>query len=264
MSAFDSVFESIKSEARSEAVFTESQINQIIKIDLAIQSDILCKLEELKKKILEKSDLDKLICEIESCKSVIAKLIAFEEKEKEIIEELRCQTAKNTKEIRENEMKIKILESRELRDDRVDDIMAKLSNFATQKEIDQLERAIKALASKEYKDNRYDVLIQELKSMKAEIKSLQVVNAEQSRVINSLSTQNAKQNHEIDCLNDLIKRNTVVLSNEIHDVEKHMAVDAKVDMDQNTDIRFLHGEIVNLKEELQRLTNSLLVRQCPK
>lgn len=257
MSAFERVFQSIKTEARSEAVFTESQIKQIIKIDLAIQNDILCRLEELKKDIIDEKVIKSLECEIESCKNIISKLIIFEGKEKEIMEDLRCQTAKNTHDIKDIETKLKLLEHKEFVDERVDTILSRLSLYATKKEIEEIERAIKVLAAKEMKDSRCDLLIQEIRELK-------ITNAEQSRFINALVTQNTAQQRDIECLNDLIKRNTVVLSNEIHNVEKHIAVDAKVDMNQNTDIKFLQGEIANLKDEIQRLTNSLLVKDCRK
>lgn len=244
MSAFERVYESIKTEARSEAVFTESQIKQIIKIDLAIQNDMICRLEELKKHMIDEKVIKALECEIESCKSVISKLILFEEKEKEIMEDLRCQMMKHN--------------------ERVDTILSRLSLYVTKKEFDEIERAIKILAARELKDSRCDLLIQEIRGLKSEIKSLQVTNAEQSRFISALVTQNTAQQRDIECLNDVIKRNTLVLSNEIHDVEKHIALDAKVDMNQNTDIKFLQSEIAKLKDEIQRITNSFLVKDCRK
>jgi hypothetical protein len=364
-STHNDVCEQIKAEARSKAVFTESQIDQIVKINVALQNVLIVSINDLKKKLecisdhreierLEKAvdamtcalshlttevshieevnakqtcNIDKLFEYANTNSQIIAKLRAEMKDDTVQIHHLECEMNKLEKVVKCIELKefrdgrvdnlikklqcfltrtemdkilarLAFLETKEYRDERIEKIIACLDKFETKKEVEELIKRIACLEAKEYRDeriekiiacldkfetkkeveelikrilclekrklvdDRFDQVMHELCEMRKEIDTMRRVNCEQNKIINELNTENHKQEKEIECLNNMLKRNTLVLSNEIQEVEKHVTAEEKVDLNQNANIKFLQSEIVELKHQVERMLKANLVKKC--
>lgn len=328
-STHNDVCEQIKAEARSKAVFTESQIDQIVKINVALQNVLIVSINDLKKKIecisdhreierLEKAvdamtcalshlttevshieevnakqtcNIDKLFEYANTNSQIIAKLRAEMKDDTAQIHHLECEMNKLEKVVKCIELKefrdgrvdnlikklqcfltrtemdkilarLAFLETKEYRDERIEKIIACLDKFETKKEVEELIKRILCLEKRKLVDDRFDQVMHEVCEMRKEIDTMRRVNCEQNKIINELNTENHKQEKEIECLNNMLKRNTLVLSNEIQEVEKHVTAEEKVDLNQNADIKFLQSEIVELKHQVERMLKTNLVKKC--
>lgn len=247
--ADNQIIQTIKSECRSKSVFTESQIEQIIQICVVLQDGLVSIINEIKQNN-----------NIKALESRMERLVTFSEKNTEVLLSLQKQ--------------VKCLEVREMHDERVDNLMKEIRTVALKRDLEELLHRIAALECKDYKDNRIEEVLKrfalleakELKDCRVEaiireIESNRRLNLEQTKAIHLLSEENAKQAKDILALNELLRRNSLALSTEIQSVEKHIAADDRVDITQNAEIIALRRDIVELKNQLDRITNTLLVKK---
>lgn len=279
-SSYSDVCNNLKNLSSCEAVFTHSQLEVIISLDLALErkfNNFLLAKQELAK--LEKN-VSELNDDMKDCQNSLKNVLIYEETNAKILQNIRCATIENTKDIKELEDKVKELECKpcvvnECHDDndllcKMEEIKNALKNFITRKEfrdfkddrVDAILRRLDFLENKKCEDLRVSLLLQELKKTQDDIRALRAVNVEQSKQINKLTCENNKQEEEIECLDSALKRNTLTLSEELHDVERKVDNDNKIDMNQNTDIRYLNSQIVVIKRDIEKLCNTILVKSC--
>ena len=214
------------------------------------------KLMEKLQCFLTRAEMDKILARL-------ACLEAKEYRDERIEKIIACLDKFETKkEVEELIKRIVCLEAKEYRDERIDRIIACLDKFETKKDVEELIKRILCLEKRKLVDDRFDQVMHELCEMRKEIETMRRVNCEQNKIINELNAENHKQEQEIECLNNMLKRNTLALSNEIQEVERHVTAEEKVDLNQNADIKFLQSEIVELKRQVERMVKANLMKGC--
>lgn len=316
------ICDQIKSEARTKAVFTDSQIEQIVKINVTLQDSLITYITDLKKKndIILKSDeilklektiqsltfsLSHLTTEVSRVENVNAKqafnineLFEYDNANNQIIADLRKQIHNIETEILNIEKVVKslmvkdfhdervdriidnlklfinkeelckvltrltILEAKEYRDERIEQIIHCLEKFETKKEAEEIIKRLLCLENRKFADDRFSDLKSELCDLRKELDKMRYVNLEQNKIIKELDAENLKQNKEIECLNSMLKRNTLALSDEIQEVERQITLEEKVDFNQNADIKFLQSELLEMKRQIDRMVKAGLVNEC--
>lgn len=250
----------VKDLCPKKAVFTVSQTEEILRLDVVMNRLLIAELEKLK---LLKNDsclehrVDVLECEVN-------KLIEYDEHNTEIVSCLRRDVNNLEKELTCTENKIHELSER---------IGTALLSQAH--ELQEVECAVKKLALKDYKDERIEDILRRLvvaehREMKDcrieailhELCELKKINQVQNEHISELTAQNIHQSQEIDCLNEKLNRNTLALDNKIDTLERNDRIEAKVDLDQTASIKFLQGEIMKMRQEIDNFQKVMLTRSC--
>lgn len=190
------------------------------------------------------SCLEKRVLRDERVDAILGMLSSFVTKE--VIEELMC--------------KIKHLELKECVDHRVDELLRRLCLLQTKEEAEKLVKRIATLEAKEIHDARVDLLLCELSKINHRLDQSTAVNVAQAEQLRVLFVQNANQAQQINCLNEKLNRNTLVLDNKIDVVERRELEEEKVDFNQNASLKFLQAEITKMARDIERLQKAALVR----
>lgn len=283
------------------AVFTENQTNEIIRLDTFFNDLLLKKIKDLYSKIshVGKNDLEieRLISYDENNTEIISEmkreidhseceLHRLEEKVDKLEEksalalisqaheietlikdnEINCIQNTKIKYLQENIEDMKkglcMLEKREMKDERVESIIHFLDKVASKDEIKQIICDLTTLKHREMKDERVDNFICEISKLEKKIEELVKSNALQNNSIKGLIEQNNRQNEEIRCLSEKLNRNTLALDSKINEVEKQELVNEKIDLSQNANLTFIQSQISKLTAEVDRLQKIILVKPC--
>lgn len=283
-----------KDVSPQKAVFTVSQTEEIIRLDIALNKLALSEIEKLKC-IKRDESLAHKLCEIES---EVNKLIEYDEHNSEIvsslkremkhvdqeltsldkkIHELSEKTAEamisQDRELQEVECTVKKLALREYKDERIEDIIRRLA-LAESREMkdcrvdrildllklfetkESIQQLVKRIALCEAKEYRDE----RIETILHEICELKKVNKEQNQHIVDLTNQNTHQSQEIKSLSDKLNRNSLALDTKIDNVERLETLETKVNLDQNASIKLLQSEIFRLKQEMDNIQKVILVR----
>lgn len=278
-------------ECAANAVFTVSQIKEIVRLSLSLDRVLIEAIEH----ICLPDEIGKLI-EYDEHNTIIVSTMKRDienlEKEVSCIEHKLNELSQNTaaallsqaNELNELEQVVKNLVRKEV----IEDIVRRLSiqehrdmkDCRVEKIIENLEeflRRIVALERKEIHDTRVDSLIKRIAVLEAKeihdarvdallrkIKSMEEVNENQSKHICELTAENNKQKEQIECLNEKLNRNIIALDNKIDQLERKETLDVKVDLEQNAALKFLQAEHASLKADFERLERTLLLNSCNK
>jgi hypothetical protein len=245
-----------------EAVFTYSQTEEIIRLDLLLNSIFVDALNELESKICEdkriavimkeiedlvvydenntlamkemkessklmKTDLDKLNCHIaEFEKNVSVNLLSQAEELNKVSKVNACQSVKIS----------------ELKNE-VDEIERKLSSFLVKESLEDIILRLKRVEMREIVDHRVDSLLTKFEDfVKASI------------------TNDMKQKEEIKCLNEKLNRNSVALDAKIDFLERQEVAIQKIDFSQNASIQFIQSEMEKMAKSIDVLQKAFLVK----
>lgn len=274
-----------------KAVFTASQTEEILRLDVAMNRIAIAEIEKLKcikydnlKYAELESEINKLIeydehnSEIVSClrrevKNLEEELNSVEHKVHELSERTGVAMLSQAHELQQLECVVKklaikeykderiedivrrlvIVENREMKDCRVEKILECLKLYETKETVQQLIKRLALHEAKEVRDARVDAVL-------AELCQLKKVNEKQNQHISELTSQNLHQSEEIRCLTEKLNRNTLALDNKIDTLERREAVDNKVDFDQNAAIKFLQSEIARLHHEMDNFQKAMLLK----
>ena len=247
----NTISNSLLKECANNAVFTQSQVKEIIRIDSIFSQHILEYIKCLPK---SESSQDK----IQELASEILRLIEYDEHNTEIVSQIRCDLNHLDKELTCTETQLHELSEKTslalISQDHefkklevsVHKILDILCIFETKENVDKIIKRLSLHEAKEIRDSRVESLI-------CKIEKMERINEAQNLHIAQLSEQIVNLTKKTD-------RNTIALDNKIDIVEKRESVDAKIDSEQNANIRFLQGEVAKLNGEIERLERAFLLK----
>lgn len=251
------------------AVFTVNQLKEIVQISSNLDEVLLDAIESIKPVDYAK-DIHCIKHEVSSMSEKTAKALLSQATELQKVET----------EVDILRKRVKVLECREMKDDRIDSLLSLIASVSTRSELEKLECEVKklekrmieescidaltkrliCLENKKHEDSRVEHLLCELSKLEKKLAEEEVTNAKQAKAIELLQIQNIRQSEDIKALGAKLDRNSVVLDTKIDKIEREEYADKKVDASQTAQILSLQNQVAKLMCEIDRLEKTFLVR----